>query len=169
MVLKLIAGFNVISLNKRPIGKISQFSFFCPDFLLFHLFLFSVIDTCEHYCTKVRHRLTRKDGKSSTETVRRSTESSKRRRSKEPRSEDCRTTSKAGELKMPTVEKAEPKKCCPDKEEAEKSDQLILAAPECKRIKIDDKHDSSDVIDHSTVVAELAVKENGKCRGRLNC
>lgn len=121
-----------------------------------------MIDTCEHYCTKVRHRLSRKDGKSSTETERKSNDSGKKRRSKEQRSEDSQSTSK--ELKMPTEDKVEPKKRSrsPDKQEAEESERNISNSPDSKRLKNDDddeKHEIADVNDHSNAVAEMTAIE----------
>lgn len=123
-----------------------------------------MIDTCEQYCTKVRHRLSRKDGKSSTEAARKSSDSGKSRRSKERRSEDSQSRSKDDGLKMPIEEKVKPKSRSRslDKQEAQGSGRTISNSPDRKRLKCDDKHKSADVTDQSNAVAEISAID-GEC------
>lgn len=122
-----------------------------------------MIDTCEQYCTKVRHRLSKKDGKSTTETVRKTHENGKRHRSKERKSTDSQLTAKADETAEP---RAEPKKRSLDKkeEEAKQTEHHISHGPECKRLKTDEKPEATDVTDLPEAVAELIVND-----GKIKC
>lgn len=117
-----------------------------------------MIDTCEHYCAKVRHRLSRKDGKSSTETERKSHDSGKKRRSKERRSEEYESPPKDEDSKKPPEEIKVPKKRSrsPDKKGGHKCDQKASDSIDSKRFKLEDTDDTADATDHSKAVAETS-------------
>lgn len=121
---------------------------------------FSVIDTCDQYCTKARRGSSRKDGKSSTEILRKPSENGKRRRSKERRSGDGQSTSKDDGLKAKDEHSTEPTKVCADKPEAPpSSNENKPDSPASKRHKNDDTHETTDVTDHSNAVDEMSGKD----------